>query len=183
MNPFPGDDMRRPAEVAAAAAAAGQPWGLAVAVPGLYASPPLSPANLPPAAPAPPAVPAAPPAPPAVPAAPAPPPEPPRPVLTEAQQAAVDAQLCVACRGGDLPKVRDALKKGASTSCQNAHGWRPLHNAAANGRADAIRALVAAGAQVAFEVLNANCKIGVPTGAIFLTKLERCRHSEKDTQF
>ena len=52
MNPFPGDDMRRPAEVAAAAAAAGQPWGLAVAVPGLYASPPLSPANLPPAAPA-----------------------------------------------------------------------------------------------------------------------------------
>ena len=51
MNPFPGDDMRRPAEVAAAAAAAGQPWGLAVAVPGLYASPPLSPANLPPAAP------------------------------------------------------------------------------------------------------------------------------------
>ena len=35
----------------------------------------------------------------------------------------------------------------------------------------------------AFEVLNANCKIGVPTGAIFLTKLERCRHSEKDTQF
>ena len=55
MNPFPGDDMRRPAEVAAAAAAAGQPWGLAVAVPGLYASPPLSPANLPPAAPAPPA--------------------------------------------------------------------------------------------------------------------------------
>ena len=62
MNPFPGDDMRRPAEVAAAAAAAGQPWGLAVAVPGLYASPPLSPANLPPAAPAVPAPPAAPPA-------------------------------------------------------------------------------------------------------------------------
>ena len=87
-------------------------------------------------------------APPAVPAAPAPPPEPPRPVLTEAQQAAVDAQLCVACRGGDLPKVRDALKKGASTSCQNAHGWRPLHNAAANGRADAIRVLVAAGADI-----------------------------------
>ena len=124
MNPFPGDDMRRPAEVAAAAAAAGQPWGLAVAVPGLYASPPLSPANLPPAAP--PAVPA----PPAAPAAPAAPPEPPKPVLTEAQQAALDAQLCVACRGGALPKVRDALKKGASTSCQNAHGWRPLHNAA-----------------------------------------------------
>ena len=63
MNPFPGDDMRRPAEVAAAAAAAGQPWGLAVAVPGLYASPPLSPANLPPAAPAVPAAPE-PPAPP-----------------------------------------------------------------------------------------------------------------------
>ena len=83
MNPFPGDDMRRPAEVAAAAAAAGQPWGLAVAVPGLYASPPLSPANLPPAAPA------APPAPPTVPAAPAAPAEPPRPVLTEAQQAAL----------------------------------------------------------------------------------------------
>ena len=146
MNPFPGDDMRRPAEVAAAAAAAGQPWGLAVAVPGLYASPPLSPANLPPAAP--PAVPAAPAVPPAAPAAPAAPAEPPRPVLTEQQQAAVDAQLCVACRGGDLPKVRDALKKGASTSCQNAHGWRPLHNAAANGRADAIRVLVAAGADI-----------------------------------
>ena len=144
MNPFPGDDMRRPAEVAAAAAAAGQPWGLAVAVPGLYASPPLSPANLPPAAPAVPAPPAVP----AAPAAPAPPPEPPKPVLTEQQQAAVDAQLCVACRGGDLPKVRDALKKGASTSCQNAHGWRPLHNAAANGRADAIRVLVAAGADI-----------------------------------
>ena len=106
MNPFPGDDMRRPAEVAAAAAAAGQPWGLAVAVPGLYASPPLSPANLPPAAPAPPAAPVAP-------AAPAPPPESPKPVLTEQQQTALDAQLCVACRGGDLPKVRDALKKGA----------------------------------------------------------------------
>ena len=44
--------------------------------------------------------------------------------------------------------MRDALRKGASTSCQNAHGWRPLHNAAANGRADAIRVLVAAGADI-----------------------------------
>jgi hypothetical protein len=134
MNPFPGDDMRRPAELAAAAAA-GQPWGLAVPVPGFYASPPASPAAADAAA----AV-----DPPAAPGSPAAP----KPTLTEAQQASVDVQLCVACRGGDLPKVREALKKGASTTCENAHGWRPLHNAAANGRADAVRALLAAGADI-----------------------------------
>ena len=55
--------------------------------------------------------------------------------------------LAVACRAGDAEATNTLLAAGCRLDAPDAHGWRPLHSAAANGRLECLQALLAAGAR------------------------------------
>lgn len=94
----------------------------------------------------------------------------------------VDARLLAASKSGDLPQVRNLVKRGANVKTRSPKNETPLHCAARSGRMSLVRYFVDLGADLDARTLRGASVLRFATQSKN-RNLVRWLHEEKKAQF